>query len=120
MKATINGKTYDTEKAKEICNNPSPDGDDTLYRTPDGKFFVEVTSTFADGVQLRPDQSLEDVAPEISPGTAKVWGEVQYQERVRRTRTERRIIPLSDRETLVWCVKTQLPDCFRACVLDSI
>lgn len=39
MKTTINGRTYDTEKAEHLIHESSPDGDDMLYRTKDGDFF---------------------------------------------------------------------------------
>jgi len=49
MTAVINGKTYDTEEAKYICNDPSPDGNDNLYQTAEDEFFLEKSSTFVDG-----------------------------------------------------------------------
>ena len=112
MKATIRGATYDTKKAKEICTDASPDGDDILYQTKDGKFFVVLVSTFVNGVKLRPDQEPEDAAPER--------GLMRWEQRNRRIRCTRRIKPMSDREALVWYLKTQLPDCFRGYVLESI
>lgn len=48
MKAIINGKTYNTETAEQICNywNGLGDGDfnnlaETLYRTKNGAWFME-------------------------------------------------------------------------------
>jgi len=60
MRTTSDGITYDTETAQEICLDPSGDGDATLYRTNEGRFFLLPTETFLDGVKLRPNQELED------------------------------------------------------------
>ena len=122
MRATIDGKTYDTERSKEICSNPSPDGDDYLFQTKDGRFFLQIGTTFLDGVKLRPDQDAEILAPELNPFVCRNEPtEVVAARRRARVRYVRTIIPvMSDREALVWCVKTQMPDCFRGYVLEAI
>jgi hypothetical protein len=109
MRTTINGTTYDTEQAEAICNEPSPDGDDQLYRTQCGKFFLVAQNSFLDGVKLKPWQRPDEIAPELSFG--------EYLERVTLTHE---VIPMTDREALTWCVKTQMPECFRGYVLESI
>jgi hypothetical protein len=112
MKATINENTYDTEKAEEICTDASPDGEDILYRTKDGRFFVVLVHTFLDGVKLRPDEDPYERAPELDDmKLEQVRTRIQHMHEIK---------PLSDREALVWCVKTQMPDCFRGYVLESI
>jgi hypothetical protein len=120
MKATIDNQTYDTKKAKEICMEPSPDGDDYLYQTKDGRFFLLETEMFLDGVKLRPDQDPDEIAPELDVCNFKVpLSEIEAQQRAR-IRCYQKIRPLSDRAALVWCVKTQIPACFRGYVLDAI
>ena len=125
MKATFNGILYDTDEAENICNATSRDGDDFLYQTSEGRFFLVKQSTYLDGVKLRPSESPEDVAPELDSGSddledaGESWASI-YSERRRRIRVTRTIVPLSDREALVWCIKTQLPDAFRGRVLESI
>lgn len=120
MRATINGETYDTRRDEEICNNPSPDGDDQLYRTSGGRFYITQMSSFVDGVRLRYDQAPGDIDSGLDLCNLKE--PLRLIERRMKTRLTctREIIPMSDREALVWCVKTQIPDCFRSCVLDSI
>ncbi|MCX6925951.1 MAG: hypothetical protein NT154_22505 [Verrucomicrobia bacterium] len=121
MKATISGQTYNTEKAEEICTDASPDGDDILYRTKDGRFFLVVASTYLDGIKLLPSQDLHDRATELGIDTSLSeagnlnWTKLQ----ARKTYTDE-IIPLTDRQALEWCVKTQMPDCFRGYVLEAI
>ena len=117
MKATINGRTYDTAKAEEICTDASPDGSDILYRTKDGSFFVVLVSTFVDGVRLRPNEEVFafEEACQAWLESGESWKHPQAH-----ITQEKRIVTLSDREALVWCVKTQIPECFRGCVLESI
>jgi len=124
MNATINGLTYDTEEAEEICMCPSPDGDDILYRTEDGRFFLQKSETFMDGVKLCPDQDPDDIIGANYEGMDDddFLDELEKasRERERRCKTTRTIVPMTEREALLWCVKTQIPDCFRGYVLESI
>jgi len=121
MKATIKGTIYDTDAAQEICNSTSPDGDDLLYRTEDGRFFLVVMSMVVDGVKLRPSEEPEDVAPDLAPTDDSLEAMLDsLPKRKGRIEVRETIIPLTDREALVWCVKTQLPQCFLGAVLDCI
>jgi hypothetical protein len=110
MKATINGVTYDDRQAEMS----SPDGDDYLCRTKQGLFFLVTESTFLDG------RKLDDV-----PGLSIALGEGvrrlrrKQEERRERSYITREIIPLTDREAMTWCVKTQMPECFRGYVLEG-
>jgi hypothetical protein len=116
-----NNQIYDTKQAKEICSEPSPDGDDYLYQMPDGRFFLQVGTTFLDGVKIRPDQDVNELAPELDRVEFRNEPEESYFARRRaRVRYVRTIVPISGREALVWCVKTQIPECFRGYVLESI
>lgn len=120
MPAKINRTPYNIATATHICTEPSPDGDDSLYRTRAGRFFIEEMSCYVDGVKIRPDQSPEDVAPELAHSNMAETSQTVHQWRLERVRYKRKIIPLSDREAMLWCVNTQIPDCFRGCVLDRI
>lgn len=122
MKATINDLIYDTDEAEYQCSDSSPDGDDTLYRAEDGRFFLEVQETFLDGVKLRPGESVENLAPELDVCNNDLGESPARISRRRRKRERvlRRIVPMTEREALTWCVKTQMPDCFRGYVLESI
>ncbi len=105
--------------AVEIINDSSPDGDDTLFQTRDGEFFLITTATLLDGKRLEPGQSLEDVAPEIAVGTASNLTLAQ-QQRLRRVKREKTRVDLTREQALVWCIKTQIPDCFRGYLLDCL
>lgn len=106
--------TYDTEDAKWICNESSPDGDDQLYQTDAGEFFLATCSTFVDGRQLKPWQGLEDVAPKMGPATCRdLKGAC-------RMRCEHQLVSLTHCKALTWCIKTQMPECFRGVLLESI
>ncbi len=119
-RATINGKTYDTEEAEHITNYPSPDGDEELYRSDASGFFLVSTLAWLDGRRLKPWESVEDIAPELGFGNmAKRTGDIRA-ERERRTRVEHEILPLTDREAMVWCIKAHIPECFRGYLLESI
>ena len=121
IKAIIKGQTYDTAEAENLTSYSSPDGDDYLYRMPDGRFFLVVDSTFLDGIKLRPSQSVDDIVPELAVlQTPALSLSELLRRRVNRVRITQRIVPLTEREALVWCVKTQIPECFMATVLESI
>lgn len=120
MKAKVNGRTYNTDTAENISNYPSPDGDDCLYRTRRGEFFLVQQRTFVDGKRLEPWQSASEIDCELSAGTCTKWCPETRAQKEQRVRVEREIVPLSKRAALVWCVKTQIPECLRGCVLDCI
>ena len=115
MKATLNGKNYDTEEASQIAGCDSPDGQDTLYETAEGEFFLRVGSTYLDGRKLQPCEHPYDLAPSL-----RGKGRKALQERLDRLRFEPEIVPLTERQAMIWCIKTQLPECFRGYVLESI
>jgi hypothetical protein len=121
MKVTIHGTTFNTEEVEQIATDASPVGDDCLYRTPEGQFFPVLMSTFVDSIRLGPSECPEDREPELD--YTQSWGNatrhVMKQCRAR-IRCTKRIVPVTDRQTLVWCVKTQIPECFRGCILESI
>jgi hypothetical protein len=122
MNATINGQTYDTEQAEAICNEPSPDGDDQLYRTQCGKFFLVAQNTFLDGVKLKPWQTKDEIAPELSYSLENRHSSMEtiHQMNLERVTSTKEIIPMTDREALTWCVKTKMPECFRGYLLEAI
>jgi hypothetical protein len=113
MKATLHGHTFDTEDAKDICNDDSPDGGDWLYQTKDGRFFLVEMTTYLDGRKLKPWEDVNDVAPELQ--SLEAMGD-----RLARVELCQQIIPLSSREAMRWCIKTQIPECFRGYLLDCI
>lgn len=115
-RATINGRTYDTSEAEAITDYPSPDGEDALYRSAEAGFFLVSTVTYLDGRRLKPDKSVDELAPELYSGALHEM----RAERFRRLKVKRAIIPLTDRDALIWCVKAHIPECFRGCILDSI
>lgn len=119
-RATINGKTYDTAEAESITDYPSADGDDFLYRSAEAGFFLVNTATFLDGRRLQPWQEVDELAPELSFGNLEQGSDAIRAERRRRIRIEHEIVPLTDREAMVWCIKAHIPECFRGYLLESI
>jgi hypothetical protein len=127
MKATIDGQTYDTEHAKEIGMADNYSQDEFLFRTKDGRFFLWRMTLYLDGAKLPPGKGLDDMAPELF-GFDKLEGTYgeesedaiclrRRRERVKRVDT---ILPMTRREAMVWCIKTQIPECFRGYFLESI
>jgi hypothetical protein len=118
MKAT-KSKNFNPRRAECIANDPSADGDDQLYRTRDGHFFLIVMHTYLDGRKLLHSESLEELAPEIAPATAPDLEEACRQRQVR-LRVERVTLPLTTKQAMIWCIKTQIPECFRSYLLDTV
>jgi hypothetical protein len=122
MKAMLNGKVYDTSSAREVATDPSRDGDDALYQTKDGGFFIVETVTYLDGKKLEPWQAVEDMDPELSPELGLTRPDAAPLEKRWRGRVKMRpqIHPLSQRDAMLWCIKTQIPECFRGYLLEAI
>jgi len=85
-------------------------GDEYLYQTAAGDFFLLRKIVYLDGRMMGP---IENMPPELLLGTA-------VAARKRRTRLKEKIIPMSAREALLWCVKTQIPETLRGYLLDCI
>lgn len=116
MKTRINGKL-----ATEIAMDPSPDGDDTLYRTASGEFYLEEGTTFVDGNKLKPWEEVEVIAPELDycrGPAAQITSKIEASRR--RVRHVTSIKRLSARDAMIWCIRTQIPECFRGYLLESI
>ena len=84
----------------------------------DGDFFLQVASTFLDGRKLKPWEHYRDFAPELDgkPGRR----EIAEAARLRRLRSAKHLVPLTHREAMTWCIKTQMPECFTGYLLESI
>ena len=115
MHAIINGRRYNTALSTEIAIDDSPHGDDELYQTRSGAFFLVAKETWLDGRRLKPDEDVHDLAPELQPLTIHVSAE-----RKKRIKIARTIIPLTRREALIWTIRIRLPETFREYVLEAI
>ncbi len=122
MRATINGKSYDTAKSKTLISEEADHASFHLYQTKRGDFFLTVEAILLDGRQLKPGESSYDLAPELfsghpvgSPERAEV-----VRERKSRLKSRETLIPLTAREAMVWCIKTQIPEQFRGYVLECL
>lgn len=140
MKASINGRIYDTEQAEwQSTFLTHSGGEHRLYRTPVGEFFIALEETVLDGRRLAPTETLESLAPELCEPTPDIaenepdfneFAETQpdpgetrlhwLRERARRVASDQRILPVSDKEALRWCIQTQIPDCFKGYLLDCL
>ena len=112
MKTTLNGKTYDTDAASEITMHTTSAGENKLYQTHDGEFFLVEQTCSLDGRKLKPWESPEALAPELDDAHPHV--------RRSRIQFEEAIVTLSTRAAMEWCIKTQIPECFRGYLLASI
>jgi len=119
VKATINGKTYDTEEAKQQAEFLTySDGDHKLYRTEAGEFFLVLSDCVLDGRRLGP---LESLPPElhVSDG-GRESRQLRDLERRRRLCWEERLLPVTELEAMTWCIKTQIPETFRGYLLECL
>ncbi len=120
MRATINGRTYDTDKSEEVATGFSDAGDAKLYQTRHRDFFLVKEDRYLDGHRLAPSECIEDIAPELTPRGNRFGDPKTTAERGRRYRLCRTIIPVDQREAMIWCIKTQIPAQFRGYVLESV
>lgn len=105
MKITINGITYDTDQAAKLAHFPTHSSDQQLYRSEAVGFFLLVLQICVDGQKLGPNE---------------VWIDLGKRPRKTRLCITARIVPMSNREALTWCIKTQIPLPFRGLLLESI
>jgi hypothetical protein len=106
VKITIDGITYDTDTARKLAHKPTTSSDQQLYRTPDGRFFVLLLQMYVDGKKLGPDE---------------IWIDLG-KKKPRRSRLciTARIVPVSNRKAVEWCIKTQIPETFRGYLLECL
>ena len=110
MKAIINGKTYDTEHAEEVANTPGLSTDEKLFRTKEGEFFLGTTDTWLDGRRLGRD---EDCFESYTAAGIKSFPSPRITH-------NKQIAPLTNRQAMEWCIKTQIPETFRGYLLDCL
>lgn len=89
------------DTAEELACYPRRSTEETLYRTPEGEFFIDLGETWLNGRRLEPDEDFD-------PCT---------QGRAIYTST---IIPITAREAIEWCIKTRIPETFRGYLLDCL
>ena len=113
MRTELNGKFYDTGDSADIAIDTLPNGDNHLYQTKQGEFFLLLQQSYLDGRKLGPEEDLYELAPDLfAPGAG--------EERGRRTKSVFTIQPLTNKEAVVWCVKTQIPKQLRGYMLDIL
>jgi len=113
MRTEVNGKLYDTSDSEDIAINTLPTGDNHLFQTKQGDFFLLLQQCYLDGRELGPGEDLYELAPDLfTPGAS--------EERNRRTKSVLTIQPVTTKEALVWCVKTQIPKQLRGYMLDIL
>jgi len=108
MKATINGRTYDTDEAEVIYSFDWDASGEDLYLTPEGEFFQMKTETWVDGRQLQPGETIEDYgfktvkysASNPPPATALVDNGLRY---------EAELVLLTREQALALCIKFLIP-----------
>lgn len=106
MKKTIGNTSYDTEISTSLAAERTQSTHQELHQTPEGEFFLLIHQIYVDGKRLNPHElwvDLRDASGEQS-----------------RLRCVQDILPLSHREAVEWCVKTQIPETLRGYVLDSL
>lgn len=106
MKAEIAGKIYDTDTATKLAGKATPSSQQDFLQTPEGDFCLWVHQVYVDGKKLGPNDLWVDLRTTASGRS--------------RLSCHRHILPLTPREALDWCVKTQIPSPLRGYLLDSL
>ena len=75
-------------------------------QTPEGGFFLWRHQVYVDGQKL---------------GRNEIWIDLRRDPKAKsRLRCHREIVPLTPREALEWCIKTQIPETLRGYLLESL
>jgi len=106
MKKTIGDKTYDSDTARSIAGERTQATHQELFHTPEGDFFLLIHQIYVDGKRLNPHELWVDLRPATSEQS--------------RLRCAQNIVPLTHREAVEWCIKTQIPETLRGYVLDCL
>jgi hypothetical protein len=106
MRKKIGNKTYDTTQAKSLAAERNQSSHQELYQSTEGYFFLLIHQIFVDGKKLNPHELWVDLKDTSA--------------RRSRLRCVQNILPLTNRQAVEWCVKTQIPHTLRGYVLDCI
>ena len=106
MRKKIGNKLYDTGTAKSLAADRTQSVHQELFHSPEGDFFLLVHQIYVDGKRLNPHELWLDLRSKTSEQS--------------RLRCVQEIVPLTDRDAVEWCVKTQIPATLRGYVLDCI
>jgi hypothetical protein len=112
MRTELNGKLYDTTDSVDIALDTLPTGDNHLYQTKQGEFFLLLQQSYLDGRKLGPEEDLYELAPDLFVRGAG-------EERSRRTKAPGHPTDHEQRSG-VWCVKPVLKTVSRALPLDIL
>jgi len=106
VKVTINGKVYDTNLSKKLAHHPTSSSDQQLFQTDSGEFFLLKLQMLVDGEKIGPHEIWVDLG--------------EKKPRKSRLCITARVIPLTNRQAMEWCIKTQIPATLRGYLLESI
>ncbi|MEO8427672.1 MAG: hypothetical protein ABI651_11240 [Verrucomicrobiota bacterium] len=123
MRAKINGKLYDTEQAHQLANWLTYSNTiHALYQTKAGDFFLALKDYVLDGRRLGTLESFHELAPELQEDQTETAANRlrRWEARELRVRIETRIIPMAVREAVEWVIRTNVPECFRGVLLESL
>lgn len=108
---TKTGSEVDLETAEQVAEDPWLSGHVKLFRTGDGKFWLETREIWVDGYRLRGDVDPQDVYIETGIVNPRLDPRVDRRKHVQ---------PMTPRQALEWCIKTQIPETFRGYLLESL
>ncbi|MEI8291754.1 MAG: hypothetical protein WCH99_19985 [Verrucomicrobiota bacterium] len=108
MKKTIKGVTYDTETAESFVWNALMGEDQTLSQTKTGHFFLFAMRPLVDGKLVPKGKDPGEILPALF-GDQK---SIEHKAAQARLAWRGIIKPLTRRQALAWCIKTQMPRTF--------
>ncbi len=106
MRKVIGTKTYDSDEATCLAAERTQSNQQELYQSSEGVFFLLIHQIYVDGKRLNPHELWVDLRKGKGANS--------------RLRCVQDIVPLTDREALEWCVKTQIPETLRGYLLDCL
>ena len=106
MRKVVGTKTYDSAESTCLAAERTHSNQQELYQTSEGSFCLLIHQIYVDGKRLNPHELWVDLRSGKNTSS--------------RLRCVQDIVPLTDREALEWCVKTQIPETLRGYLLDCI
>ena len=122
MRAIINGKTYDTDKADGLQGADCG----TLYQTRRGDFFVIEVRESRAGLEAYPcertdpRQALRNFAFSTNNSELLAEAEAMPDAIVQMRQHWEILIPMTREEAAAWAIKAALPDCFHDYLLEKL
>ncbi|MBU6402712.1 MAG: hypothetical protein KGS61_20515 [Verrucomicrobia bacterium] len=106
MNKLSDNRTRGADRTRRLARFSTLNTEEELWQKTDGGFLLRISETYFQGRRLGPLEGWRELGIKHLPDD--------------RLHTGIRVLPLTKRQALEWCVRTQIPETFRGYLLESI